>query len=111
MNDLTDRPEARTPFAEATEAPADRLSRLWDRGERPALDDFLKQSGPLSAEELASVIRADQRRRWLSGERVLAETYFRACPRLRDDLDSVTGAGVPSAVTVSVESASGGSEG
>jgi serine/threonine protein kinase len=59
--------------------PADRYSRLWEK-ERPDLDSFLAQAGPLGAEELAAVIRVDQRERWQVGERVPAEHYLQRLP-------------------------------
>jgi hypothetical protein len=59
--------------------PADRYDRLWDAG-RPDLDAFLAAAGGLTPDELAAVLRADQRRRWRAGERAPAEFYVRRLP-------------------------------
>jgi serine/threonine protein kinase len=65
------------------EAPAERLWRQWRQGERPDLDAFLAQAGPLSVEQLAALLRVDQRERWQTGERVLVEAYLQHQPSLR----------------------------
>jgi hypothetical protein len=58
---------------------ADRYARLWEGG-RPDLDEFLAAAGPLAADELAAVLRVDQRERWRAGERVPAEEYVGRLP-------------------------------
>jgi serine/threonine-protein kinase len=62
---------------------AEWLWRLWHQGERPELDAFLAQAGPLPPPELAAVLRLDQRQRWQSGERVGAEDYLRQYPAVQ----------------------------
>jgi hypothetical protein len=67
-----------TPRGPTTD-PAERYSLLWSGG-GPDLDAFLAQTGPLSPDELAAVLRVDQRERWQAGERVPAEMYLRHLP-------------------------------
>ena len=64
--------------------PAEELGRLWRQGGRPDVDAFLVETGPLSPEQLAAVLRVDQRERWQAGERVLVEAYLGRHPRLRE---------------------------
>ncbi len=68
--------------------PADRYDRLWDAGP-PDLDRFLAESRELTPDELAAVLRADQRRRWRAGERVPAEFYVRRLPGDPPDPEAV----------------------
>jgi WD40 repeat protein len=65
--------------------PAEQLWALWRRGQRPDVDAFLAQFGPLSPAQVASVLRVDQRERWQAGERVFAETYLQHHPAVRAD--------------------------
>jgi tetratricopeptide (TPR) repeat protein len=69
--------------------PADRLAQRWQQGERPDVDSFLAEADPLTPAQLAAVLRADQRQRWLSGERIRVEVYLRRYPALAVDPDSV----------------------
>jgi predicted Ser/Thr protein kinase len=69
------------------EDPAQRLRRLWEEGQRPDLDDFLNQAGPLSAEELALLLRIDQRGRWRAGLAVPAEVYLDRYPLVATEAD------------------------
>jgi serine/threonine-protein kinase len=71
------------------EGPAERLRRLWQQGEAPDVDAFLAQAGPLAVEQLAQVLRVDQRQRWRAGQRVLAEDYLGRFPALRGDSETV----------------------
>ncbi len=66
-------------------SPAEQLWALWRRGQRPDVDAFLAQSGPLPPAQVAAVLRVDQRERWQAGERVLAETYLERYPAVRAD--------------------------
>src|SRR5262249_4725745 len=59
------------------ESPAQRFEQLGRRGQRPDVDAFLAQEGPLPPEQVAAVLRVDQRQRWQSGQRVPAEDYLR----------------------------------
>jgi hypothetical protein len=70
------------------EDPAERLGRLWDRGDRPDVDAFLAAAGPLPPGELAEVLRTDQWRRWRAGEHVRAEAYLRRYPALRGERET-----------------------
>jgi serine/threonine protein kinase len=67
------------------EGPADLLRRLWDEGKRPNLAEFLATAGDLRLEQLAEVVRVDQRQRWLTGNRVDVESYLAQFPSLSDD--------------------------
>src|SRR5262249_17836735 len=44
----------------------------------------LAQAGPLSPDQLAVVLRVDQRLRWQAGERILVESYLQRHPLLRE---------------------------
>jgi serine/threonine-protein kinase len=68
--------------------PAERLWQLWQQGQRPDLDAFLAETGPLPAAELCAVLRIDQRQRWQAGERVLAESYLQRHPLVRGDAEA-----------------------
>ncbi len=67
---------------------AGRLWSLWRRGRPPDVSAFLAQAGSLAPEQLAAVLRVDQRERWQAGECVPAETYLERFPALRADADS-----------------------
>ena len=58
------------------EALIDTLVRQWEAGERPAVDAFLAERGPVAAATLVEVLRVDQDARWRLQERVAAETYL-----------------------------------
>jgi serine/threonine-protein kinase len=66
---------------------ADLLLRRWREGGRPDLDAFLAEAGPLAADDLAAVLRVDQRERWRAGQRVPAEAYLLRYPTVRADAD------------------------
>ena len=53
-----------------------RLSDIWRQGQEPDLNEFLAGAGRLSAAELTDVLCADQRQRWLHGQRPEAEAYI-----------------------------------
>jgi serine/threonine protein kinase/WD40 repeat protein/Tfp pilus assembly protein PilF len=67
---------------------AERLRQLWEQGERPDVDAFLAGTGPLSAAELATVLRIDQRGRWRAGAGVPAEAYLQRYGVLQADLEA-----------------------
>src|SRR5579885_2609410 len=81
MNDSTPPPVSPLGDPDA----AERLWRLWRQGERPDVDAFLIQAGPLSFPEVAAALRVDQRERWRLGEGVPAEAYLARHPDLRSD--------------------------
>jgi predicted Ser/Thr protein kinase len=82
-----DKPTA-GPGPEQAEDAAEELLRRWRRGDRPDVDAFLVAAGPLPLDQLAAVLRVDQRQRWQTGERVLAETYFQRHPNLGADAEA-----------------------
>jgi hypothetical protein len=53
-----------------------RLSDIWRQGQEPDLKEFLAGAGRLSAAELTDVLCADQRQRWLHGQRPEVEAYL-----------------------------------
>jgi len=67
------------------QSPADAFQRLWEEGRGPTLADFLASAGDLPPNDLAEVVRVDQRQLWLTGKPVLAESYFEAFPVLLAD--------------------------
>src|SRR5262245_25261206 len=81
---MNDTPEMIPP---TERGPAQRLMALWRGGQRPDVDLFRTQVGPPGIDDLLAVLRVDQQQRWRAGERVSAETYFRAHPTLAADLD------------------------
>src|SRR6516225_8883006 len=64
-----------------------RLELLWHEGPRPEVRQFVSAAGPLSSQDLAAVLRVDQRERWLRGERLPAETYLEWFSPLRGDAE------------------------
>src|SRR5262245_59342518 len=73
-------PDGSTPGSQ--ESAAERLLWLWEQKKRPDLDALLAAAGPLSPDELAEVLRLDQRQRWERGERIPAEDYLARYPAL-----------------------------
>jgi serine/threonine-protein kinase len=63
------------------------LDDLWERGERPDVRSFLAgwRDRGLGLEDVLAVLRVDQRRRWLSGQRVDVASYLCDTPGLRDN--------------------------
>jgi serine/threonine-protein kinase len=80
MADTTPFPPAGPEPTLPAEDPAERLRRLWDEGWPPDVETFLARAGPLAPDQLAAVLRVDQRARWRAGERVPAEDYLRRFP-------------------------------
>jgi hypothetical protein len=64
---------------------ARKLWDLWRQDQRPNLDVFLMQAGALVPPQLAAVLRVDQRERWQTGEKIIAETYLQRYPALVAD--------------------------
>src|SRR5438105_3850911 len=60
------------------------LRRLWREGQRPEIQAFLSEVGPLGAWQVLTLLRIDQRERWLTGERIPLEHYRQLHPPLRD---------------------------
>jgi tetratricopeptide (TPR) repeat protein len=81
-------PSLRRSPGEDREEPAQCLWRLWQEGQRPDVRRFLEGIGELSPEQLAAVLRVDQRERWHAGERIPAEHYLGAYPALAADAEA-----------------------
>jgi eukaryotic-like serine/threonine-protein kinase len=60
--------------------PVRRFLRLGRGGEPLGVAAFLEAEPGLTTEEVVAVLRADQRRRWRAGDRVLAEWYLERFP-------------------------------
>ncbi len=86
-------PEPSEPETTAVESPAARtdpvqeLWLLWRQGQRADVQQFLERAGQLTPPQVAAVLLVDQRERWLTGERLLAESYLPLYPTLRGDLE------------------------
>src|SRR6516165_12480651 len=69
------------------------LEAIWDRGERPSVRAFLTARGgpepPL--DHLLAVLRVDQRRRWLAGDRIDVRSYPRDFPAVAADPEAFFG--------------------
>jgi predicted Ser/Thr protein kinase len=84
---VPDEPAAE-PRLESAEDAGEALWQRWRLGERPDLSAFLAATGPLPPDQLAAVLRVDQRERWQSGERIPAESYFKRYPSLLADVEA-----------------------
>src|SRR5262245_10661742 len=89
MSDSPSGKSAFTPQPSAADEPADHLWRLWQQDQQPELDAVLAQLGPITAAQLAAVLRVDQQQRWQRGERVPAEAYLQQYAELRADREGV----------------------
>lgn len=67
---------------------ADQLQLLWDQGQQPDVGAFLAKAGTLPLNELAAVLRVDQRQRWQRGQQVPAEAYLQRFPTLRSNAEA-----------------------
>jgi tetratricopeptide (TPR) repeat protein len=65
------------------------LEDLWEQGGQPDVRAFLAEWRDVGLEDLLSVLRVDQRRRLLSGQRVEVAGYLREFPSLGDDAEAV----------------------
>src|SRR5262245_53721011 len=67
------------------------LDDLWARGEQPDVRSFLAllQADGVGLDDLLAVLRVDQRRRWLAGDRVAVAAYLRDFPSLAGDSEAV----------------------
>src|SRR6516165_10253855 len=69
------------------------LEAIWDRGEQPSVRAFLTARGgpepPL--DHLLAVLRVDQRRRWLAGDRIDVRSYPRDFPAVAADPEAFFG--------------------
>src|SRR5205807_8568829 len=67
---------------------AGQLWGLWRQGHRREVGAVLTQAGALFPPQLAAVLRVDQRERWQTGERIVAETYLQRYPALVTDSEN-----------------------
>jgi WD40 repeat protein/serine/threonine protein kinase len=80
--------------AELAETPPARLSAAqqwlahWQDGKAGDLAAFLAAAGPLTADEIAAVLRVDQVQRWQTGQRVPVEDYLCQYPDVRACTDA-----------------------
>ncbi len=77
------------PSSPESPDPAEELEQLWRLGRPPNLQTFLRAAGELPPEQIAALLRVDQRERWRRGERVPAEAYLALCPALGQHPDSL----------------------
>jgi tetratricopeptide (TPR) repeat protein len=85
---VSDTPETSGRNPDAATEPARQFWRLWQDGPPPDLRQFLSQADPLPPLRLAAVLCVDLRERWRRRERVPAEDYLRAFPRLAADREA-----------------------
>jgi WD40 repeat protein/tetratricopeptide (TPR) repeat protein len=69
-------PRAVPAPATHTDAVAGRLWERWQKGERPEVDAFLADAGPLAPAQVVGVLRVDMHERWRIGEGPPASDYF-----------------------------------
>jgi serine/threonine protein kinase len=67
--------------------PAEVFEKLWASGEPPDLKAFIARLPPLTTEQLAALVRIDQRNRHGRGNPNPAEHYLAALPALATDKD------------------------
>lgn len=72
-------------ITESDSEPARRFWELWQDGSRPDVNEFLDQGDPWPPSTLAAVLCVDMRERWRRRDRVFAEYYLDAFPRVRVD--------------------------
>jgi eukaryotic-like serine/threonine-protein kinase len=65
------------------------LEDLWEQGGQPDVRGFLARWPEMRLRDLLAVLRVDQRRRWLSGQRVGVAGYLREFPFLVADAEAV----------------------
>jgi serine/threonine-protein kinase len=76
------------PPRRCADDPAEQLQLLWQQGQQPIVGEFLAQAGPLTPEQVAAVLRVDQRQRWQAGQRVPVEDYLQAHPAVEADSEA-----------------------
>ena len=67
------------------EDPSRQFWRLWRQGQRPRVDEFLARAAISDPEQIARVLRVDQRERSRLGEWVPAEAYLDSYPTVRNN--------------------------
>jgi WD40 repeat protein/serine/threonine protein kinase len=55
----------------------------------PSLHNLFKQAGTFSRSSFLAMLRADQRKRWQRGERLLVETYLQRLPNVAADEEAI----------------------
>jgi eukaryotic-like serine/threonine-protein kinase len=78
------------PDSDTENSPDLTLESLWDRGAAPEVQTFIAtlERPPLDIDALVAVLRVDQHRRWLAGERVDVSTYRRDFPILQSSTEA-----------------------
>src|SRR5581483_738738 len=66
----------------------DRFEDAWQRGERPAVRDYLPAEGPLRRAALTELAHTDLEYRLRAGEPARAEAYVEEFAELRADADA-----------------------
>lgn len=69
---------------------AQAMEKLWETGLEPEIYDFLDPSDSLTAEQLAELVRFDQRRRFAAGKPTISESYFANLAVLQASLEIAT---------------------
>ncbi len=85
------RPAAFVPLSPELEGVVEAFERAWRRGERPALDAYLRTAGAGGRDVLVELIHADLECRLKAGEAVRVEDYLARYPELADDAAVVAG--------------------
>ncbi len=67
------------------ERAVDRFEDAWERGGRPAIDDYLPADAPDRARVLVELVHVDLERRLKAGELARVETYVQRYPELGED--------------------------
>src|SRR5437868_15252004 len=62
-----------------------RFEEAWQRGERPAIDDYLRAADVEPRQLVLELAHADLECRWKAGESVRVETYFERYAELAGD--------------------------
>src|SRR6516165_562829 len=81
------------PGVASAETVVSALEAIWDRGEQPNVRAFLTaRGGPeLALDHLLAVLRVDQRRRWLAGDRIDVRSYAREFSAVAADPEAFFG--------------------
>src|SRR5207237_4140507 len=87
MSELPEQETRAVALPAACADPAQAFWLLWRQGQRADVQQFLARAGPLTPAQVAAVLLVDQRERWLTGERLPAESYLPLYPTLRADLE------------------------
>jgi serine/threonine protein kinase/tetratricopeptide (TPR) repeat protein len=89
----TDKPTKPLPQSEwdQLEEVVERFEDAWQRGKRPAIDDYLKPGEFKSPKLVLELVHTDLECRLKAGEEVRVETYFERYPQIAGDSDAAVG--------------------